>query len=192
MPKTDKYSEEILNAEIFFARLHNKFDKKIEDKVLIESKEKGISYVLCKVSDSAKTLRNWASQVKKERHRGISFLRLSKIPGKNILYGEFTTEHKTEELIMLHFTERFPNSAILVKFKTKVLIAQNGEIYEEAEREITSPLVPEEIDPFEKIWEIFYKSQYIPERKNMVYFKKMLPKKYWKDMKELQCFDFLR
>ena len=53
---------------------------------------------------------------------------------------------------------------------------------------VTLPSTPDE---FERYWLAFYRSQFIPERRNLKYFQRMIPKKYWKWVTELKEFGFL-
>jgi len=68
-----------------------------------------------------------------------------------------------------------------------VYIGRNNEIFKESidRKKVVPPKAPDE---FEKYWLAFYRSQFIPERKNLRYLKQMIPKKYWKWVTELQEF----
>lgn len=177
-----KKSEYIFENELFYALLHNNYRQTIIDSVIEQFKSKGPSYVLCKVSDEARIFRNWARQVKTERQRAISFIRLQPVEQKRVLFGEFEVKHKTQELIMLHFMKRFPTYAILIFFGEEAFIGRDGEIFKD---KVKKPQIPQIKDNFEDYWRTFYKSQYIPERKNLKYLQRMLPKKYWKWTPEL-------
>ena len=176
----------IFKNELFYALLHSKCDQKTIDAVIKQLQEKGVSYVLCKVSHEAKQFRNWARQVKMEKMRAVSFIRLRPIDQHNVLYGEFELRHKTGEIIILHFMNRFPTYKIMISFGKEAFIGKDGQIA--VTTRLIASLPPTLIDPFEKLWLTFYKSQYIPERKNLRYMQQMVPKKYWKWLREIKEF----
>ncbi|HTY12658.1 MAG TPA: DUF4130 domain-containing protein, partial [Candidatus Omnitrophota bacterium] len=72
-------------------------------------------------------------------------------------------------------------------FGSEVYIGHNGEIFKE-NIDRKKVVLPKQVDEFEKYWFAFYKSQYIPERRNLRYLKRMIPKKYWKWVTELKEF----
>jgi len=184
----DKEALSKFKHEIFFALLHRDPHKyRVIDQAIQEAKEKGISYVLCKISDNARRFRNLARQVKGERIRAISFMRLQPFDQHGVLFGEFELKHQTAELIMLHFMRRFPRYRILLLFGEEAYLGKDKQIYRHKieARKITLPKAPDE---FEKYWLAFYRSQFISERKNLRYLKQMIPKKYWKWVTELREF----
>ncbi len=183
-----KSPNQLFKEEIFFAARHHDYKEAILDKVIEQYETKGPSYVLCKVSNEARIFRNWARQVKFERHRAIALIRLIPIEQRGVLYGEFEVRHKTHELIMLHFMKRFPTYSILIFFGNEACVGRDGEIFRET---VERPNIPIVKDEFEKYWLTFYKSQYIEERRNIPYLKRMLPKKYWKWTPELKEFGLI-
>jgi len=72
----------------------------------------------------------------------------------------------------------------------QVYIGKNKEIYQRKieKRKIALPTV---VDKYEKYWLTFYKTQFIPERKNLRYLKQMIPKKYWRWVTELGEFGLI-
>jgi probable DNA metabolism protein len=185
---SEKEAFSFLKQEVFFALLNrdpNKYE--IIDKVIDQAEQKGISYVLCKVSAEARKFIHLARQVSAERYRATAFLRLQPIDQYKVLMGEFELRHHTAELIMLHFMKRFPQYTIILIFGDEAVIGKNGAIQREKidRKKITLPKQPDE---FEKYWLAFYKSQFIPERLNLKYLKRMIPKKYWRWVTELKEF----
>jgi probable DNA metabolism protein len=129
-----------------------------------------------------------ARAVGAEKYRATAFIRLQPIDQHRVLYGEFAIEHQTAELIMLHFMKRFPRYNIMIVFGNDVYIGRDKEIYREKvnRKKIEVPQAP---DDFERLWLAFYRSQYIPERRNIKYLKRMIPQKYWRWVTELKEFD---
>jgi probable DNA metabolism protein len=185
----DKEGMELFKSEIFFALLHNSPQRfQIVDKVIKQVEEKGVSYVLCKISDEARRFRSFARQVKFERYQATAFIRLKPIDQRRVLMGEFEIRHQTGDLITLHFMERFPQYTIMLIFGDNVYMGRNKEIYRETIKRKKIDL-PTTTDEYEKYWFAFYKSQFIPERKNIRYLKRVIPKRYWKWVTELSQFN---
>jgi probable DNA metabolism protein len=184
----DPVAREIFRREVSLALLNKSPNKYIIiDKAIEQAKTKGISFVLCKVSDEARKFMKLAREVGAEKYRATSFIRLTPIDRHKVLFGEFETRHQTAELIMLHFMRRFPRFNIMIVFGEDVYIGRDNEIYKEKIDRKKIEL-PKETDEYEKYWLAFYRSQFIPERKNLRYLKRMIPKKYWKWVTELAEF----
>ena len=192
----DPEAIEMFRREVAYALLHRDPAKYVViDKAIAQANEKGISYVLCKVSNEAKKFMQFARAVGAEKYRATAFMRLQPIDQHNVLYGEFELEHQTADLIMLHFMKRFPKYNIMIVFQSclpagrdEVFIGRNKEIFREKINRKKVEL-PKEKDDFERYWLAFYRSQYIPERRNIKYLKRMIPQKYWKWVTELKEFD---
>ena len=192
----DSYGRQIFERRVMMALLHKNRDRfKIIDAAIDQAKAKGLSYVLCKVSPEAKKFLDYARQVSFEYNKAISFIRLKPVDQHQVLMGEFEVKHQTAELIMQHFLRRFPTYVIMLIFGEDVYIGKTGddsnrrlygqyEIYKRKinRRQLTPPTV---VDEYEKYWLAFYKTQFIPERKNLRYLKQMIPKKYWHWVTEL-------
>lgn len=185
----------IFQRRVALTLLHRDAGKyRLIDQAIAQAKDHGISYVLCKISPEAKKFYSLAAAVAREKHRAISFIRLQPVTlplgeekQQQILYGEFTLEHQTAELVMLHFMKRFPRYTIMLVFGEEVYLGKSQEIlrHKFKKKNLVLPTVQ---DKFERSWLAFYRSQYIPERKNLRYLKRMLPKKYWDWVSELKEF----
>ena len=185
---TDPRAREIFRHDIGLALLNKDPAKyRVIDAAIEEARQKGLSYVLCKVSTAARQFMKLARQVGAEKYRATAFMRLQPIDQQKVLFGEFEIEHQTAELIMLHFMRRFPRYNIMIVFNNEVYIGRGKEIFrEKIDRQ--KIVLPREADEYEKYWLAFYRSQFIPERKNLRYLKRMIPKKYWKWVTELKEF----
>ena len=187
-PAGDAEALRLFKKDLFFALLNRNPSKyRIIDQVIKQAGEKGLSYVLCKVSDEAKRFFRLAREVGAERYRATAFIRLQPLDQQRVLFGEFEIKHQTGELIMLHFMKRFPQYNIIIVFGNEVYIGRNKEIFRK-KLDRKKIIIPKELDEFEKYWLAFYRSQFIPERKNLRYLKRMIPKKYWKWVTELREF----
>jgi len=184
----DPQTLKMFKREIFSALLHRDNIKyRIIDKVIEQVTEKGFTYVLCKISAEAKKFRELARQVRWEYGRAISFIRLKPVDQHRVLFGEFEIKHQTAEMIMQHFMERFPQYNIMLVFGEDVYIGRDNEIFKEKINR-KKVVLPQKKDEFEKYWLTFYKTQFIPQRRNIRYLKRMIPKKYWKWVSELKEF----
>ncbi|MBU0672075.1 MAG: DUF4130 domain-containing protein [Candidatus Margulisbacteria bacterium] len=191
----DPQAKRLFKREIFSALLHRDPIKyRIIDKVIEQVEEKGYTYVLCKISAEAKKFRELARQVRWEYGRAISFIRLRPVDQHRVLFGEFEIKHQTSEMIMQHFIHRFPQYNIMLVFGEDVYIGRDNEIFQEKinpacrQAGVKRIRLPEKKDEFEKYWLTFYKTQFIPQRRNIRYLKRMIPKKYWKWASELKEF----
>lgn len=185
----DREAFQLFRKDLFFALLNKSPQKyRIIDQAIQQAKEKGLSYVLCKVSDEARRFHRLTREVGAERYRATAFIRLQPIDQNNVLFGEFEIKHQTGELIMLHFMKRFPRYNVMIVFGEEVYIGRNKEIFKQKinRNKVVLPKAP---DDYEKYWLAFYRSQFIPERKNLRYLKQMIPKKYWKWVTELKEFN---
>ena len=181
----DREPLQMFSRNVFYALLHKDNKKyRIIDKAIQQVMKYGFTYVLCKVSPEAKQFMEFSRQVAFEKYRATAFVRLKPIDQHKVLYGKFEVKHQTHELIMLHFMERFPTYNIMLVFGQEAYIGRNKEIYKEKidRKQIN---LPQEKDEFERYWLTFYKTQYIKERRNLRYLKRMIPKKYWKWVTEL-------
>lgn len=186
--ENDPKALKIFSRSVFYALLHKDNKKyKVIDQAIDQAREHGFSYVLCKVSYEAKQFVELGRQVAFEKYRATAFIRLKPIDQHKVLYGEFEIKHQTAELIILHFMERFPTNNIMLVFGEEAYIGRNKEIFKKKiDRKKLN--LPQKKDEFERYWLTFYKTQYIAERKNIRYLKKMIPKKYWKWVTELTEF----
>jgi len=187
----DPKGQALFKRRVMMALLHKNKDRfRVIDAAIDQAKQKGLSYVLCKVSSEAKKFLDYSRQVSSEYHKAVSFIRLKPIDQHQVLMGEFEIRHQTAELIMQHFMRRFPTYAIMIILGEQVYIGKNKEIYQRKieKRKIALPTV---VDKYEKYWLTFYKTQFIPERKNLRYLKQMIPKKYWRWVTELGEFGLI-
>jgi probable DNA metabolism protein len=184
----DPQTLKMFKREIFSALLHRDPKRhRVIDQAIKQAEEKGLTYVLCKVSAEAKKFRELARQVRGEYGRAIAFIRLKPVDQHRVLFGEFEIKHQTAEMIMQHFMERFPQYNIMLVFGEDVYIGRGKEIFKEKINR-KKIVLPQKKDEFERYWLTFFKTQFIPQRRNIRYLKRMIPKKYWKWVTELKEF----
>jgi len=138
----------------------------------------------------ARKLYEMSREVSKEIHLKKSFTRLS-ISEYGILYTSLEFTHRIEHILLRSFTSRFPTFTIIIESKGKraCYIGKKGKETEEVKaplRQVLKNLESRlEKDSFlqglwkgEELWENYYSSQYIKERRNLKLLKKNMPKKF--------------
>jgi hypothetical protein len=138
----------------------------------------------------AKKVNRMMREISAETYRAIQFTR-TEINNRGVLFGIVSLKHKVIDRVLNYFHNRWPECVICLnnEFTHKTsTINEVGLIYESK-----SPLktVVEKISknrPFipyfddiqftcEEIFETLYNSQFIPERENKTFFKRMIPDK---------------
>lgn len=134
-------------------------------------------------------IRRKVGEVRSEIHRMRGFVRFNSINDK-ILFGYMKPEHKIGRLVTDIFARRFQKNLIILGNDHRVWASYYSdnfykryedsrsldEIIEKVKLLIESD---EEVD-IEKIWQVYYESQYIKERENHKLFYKNMPKKHLK------------
>jgi len=136
----------------------------------------------------AKKVNKMMREVNTEAYRANQFTR-TEINNRGVLFGVVLLKHKVIDLVLKYFHERFPESIICLynehtkkttsmdeEGNTFVIKSSLNKVVEKVSE--NRPLVPffEDINlTGEQIFETLYKSQFIPERENKKFFKKMIP-----------------
>jgi hypothetical protein len=134
----------------------------------------------------AKKINRMMQEVFTEAYRAKQFSR-TEINNRGVLFGVVHLKHRVIDLVLNYFHQRWPQCVICLHnehtHKTG-FIDEKGII-----REINSPLknvveMVGKIRPIipsgEEIFETLYKSQFISERENQPYFKRMIPDQCFK------------
>lgn len=135
------------------------------------------------VSKSIKTAR----YVRHESHKMKGFLRFKELHN-NVLYAEMEPTNNILELVSLHFKARLKNEYWMICDKKRHLVSiyDKLDFYIINERNILidKTTIEKEKD-YEIMWQEFYKTIGIQERKNDRCRMNFMPKKYWKYMIEM-------
>ncbi len=138
----------------------------------------------------AKKVKKMMREVYTEAYRARQFTR-TEINNRGVLFGVVLLKHQVMDLVLEYFHQRFPESIICLyneHTKKTTYIDEEGNtcIFKSCLNKIVEkvsenrPIVPYFEDVHltgEQIFETLYKSQFIPERENKDYFKKMIPDK---------------
>ena len=139
-------------------------------------------------SKEARMISKMVKQIFRELERVKQFTR-TKLNDHGILYGEVQFHHHIEDLIIEYFHERFPKCWLCLKNcqNRKCLIWKGKDKWFYSKDSIKENLIflnnlrPK--DPYfediqvdnEDMFNAFYKTQYIPSRKNPRYYRQMIP-----------------
>lgn len=125
--------------------------------------------------------------VGREAHLLIQFVRFAQMEG-GVYYGEITPQYPVLPLIMPHFVGRFHVQPFIIHDKTH----RQAGIFDTREWTIASTAslhlpdrTPDE-DGYRRLWRTFYDTIAIKERINPTLRRNHMPKKYWKNMVEMQ------
>ncbi len=138
----------------------------------------------------AKRVNRMMKEIKTEAYRAKQFTR-TEINNRGVLYGVVLLRHRVMDIVLNYFHKRWPNCIICLynEYTNKTtIINEKGKIEEFEsclENVVANISENRSIIPYfndiqftgKEIFETLYKSQYISERKNSSFFKKMIPNK---------------
>lgn len=171
--------------EIFGMSLkHKKFDRNLFETVLRQEREK----VLNLATRESRKLYKMHREVCASLHLKKGFLRFE-LSKSGIIYTKTNIEHNIEYDLMHFFHNRFPFFYIIIESNNKSYTADKTgvvKVTKETCKEVVNRLestLPEhellsELEFEEEIWETYYDSQFIKERRNMKLMQKMMPLKH--------------
>ncbi len=138
----------------------------------------------------AKKVKKMMGEVYTEAYRARQFTR-TEINNRGVLFGVVLLKHRVIDLVLNYFHERFPECIICLynehNHKTTTIDEKgNIRVYKSQLNKVVRivsdprPIVPyfEDIQfTGKQIFETLYTSQFIPERENREFFKRMIPDK---------------
>ncbi len=141
----------------------------------------------------AKKVNHMMREVSTEAYRARQFTR-TEINNRGVMFGVVLLKHRVIDLVLHYFSKRFPQCIICLYNKhthKTTIIDENGLIQEfnsplrSVVKKVSKnrPIIPSFDDiqfSGEEIFETLYSSQFISERENKNYFKKMIPNKCFK------------
>ena len=117
----------------------------------------------------------------------IEFVRFAEMEG-GVYYGEITPDNDVLPLIMPHFAERFHIQPFILHDKSR----RQAGVFDTREWVLTStegmqlPDYAQGEREYRRMWKAFYNTIAIKERINPSLRRNHMPKKYWKNMLEMQ------
>jgi len=122
-----------------------------------------------------------------EKQRFIQFIRFSEVGEAGAMVAVIEPEHNVLSLLIDHFVSRFLHENFLIYDKTHgfgLIYADKEVSIERMEGYVMPPLSDEEKE-YRRLWKMFYDTIGIEERKNERLRMGFMPKKYWKNMIEM-------
>ncbi|MFX1572207.1 MAG: DUF4130 domain-containing protein [Promethearchaeota archaeon] len=138
----------------------------------------------------AKKINRMMREISKETYRAIQFTR-TQINNRGVLFGVVSLKHNVMDRVLSYFHKRWPDCIVCLynEYNHKTSTMDEGgklcnidsslkTLVEQVSK--NRPIVPYFNDiqfSGEQIFETLYNSQFIPERENQSFFKKMIPGK---------------
>lgn len=126
--------------------------------------------------------------VRGEAHKLKGFLRFSKMKN-NFYYAKFESVNNVIGILATHFSKRLREDNFIIHDTKRGIYAiydRNKIIYLTNEEIIDLNLEKDNEDLIEDLWKSFYKTIGIKERENKRCRQNFMPKKYWKNMLEME------
>ena len=124
-----------------------------------------------------------------EAHRFEGFVRFKEV-GEKIFYSEIEPDYNILPLIMWHFAERFSDQHFVIHDTKRemAIVYDTNEVYiRELLKEYRDKISSHsKEDGFENLFKVFYDSINIKERYNPKQRNSYMPKRYWKNLIELE------
>ena len=174
------------------AERHKDFDIKVMEKL----KHLSLAEIENLASPEARTIYNWNRQVAGCYQRSRAFSRLE-INKHSMIHCFIEPEHYVEDLVAKWFLSRFPIFTVIVGSQRGTFVISKRkqlEVYDKSiedlipkfEKKLPKNEILTELGNFNEdvVWEQYYNSQMIKERKNKRYFLHNMPKKFlrWKSL----------
>lgn len=140
--------------------------------------EKGPDFVISRVSKEARLMYNRSRQVYGEAHRAYGFVRLTPLmtAAGEIMVGQVEFQHLISDLVLKHFIRRSKGTPVYLIEQNQAYHYHQGSFMITPVHELPFTIPSNE---FADMWDAYYDSQYIKERKNLALARKNLPKKCW-------------
>ena len=122
-----------------------------------------------------------------ETHRFKGFLRFMETE-KGFYYACYEPDNDITELLVPHFTARLQSPFIIHDIKRNILALCDGKRYKilnSGDNGVTV-FMSESEEIFLDLWQQYYKSINIEERKNLRQMRNYMPERYWKNLSEKQ------
>ena len=122
-----------------------------------------------------------------ECHKLKGLLRFQEI-GENLCYAKIHPDNNIIEPLGHHFINRLPSMNFIIHDKNReICFIYNCKEYRIIDSSnLKIPEISEQEKVYQDLWKMFFKTIAIKERKNSRCQMQFMPKKYWKDLVELQ------
>ena len=121
--------------------------------------------------------RRCSREVGTEIHRMLGLIRFSETKTGDLV-ARPKLFHHTADILLRKFQLRYPEQRLIFVLPDEVLCCEKGDVRQIAVQDFPEDILNTE-DNFVALWETYYRSQYIPERRNIRLASHFVPKKYW-------------
>lgn len=139
--------------------------------------------------DSVLEIEKISRNVSREAHRFKGFVRFEKLEN-NIFYSKIEPDNNIIEILSNHFKARLKNEIwIIHDIKRNIASFYNRKEYlmlDTTNADFNKLIKSQSENEYEKLWKSFYESVNIKERKNLRCQMNFMPKKYWKNITEME------
>ncbi len=144
---------------------------------LSEALRYGPGYCICGRGDASHTFRHRSREVGTEIHRMMGLIRFH-TTSEGDLVAHPLLFHNTADILLRKFQQRYPAQRLIFVLPEGALCCEQGRLSEISVQDFPASLLNQS-DDFAALWETYYRSQYIPARKNIRLASHFIPKKYW-------------
>ena len=138
--------------------------------------------------DSINEVLKISQRVGGEAHKLKGFVRFQEMKN-HFLYSEISPTNQVLPILMKHFKNRFPNENFCIKDSSHKTygIYMNKKVFYLREEDLLLDLEKKEKEEsIEDLWKTFHKTIAIKERENRKCQQNFMPKRYWKNMLEME------
>jgi hypothetical protein len=169
---------EILEDEIFWASRYNSLDRfQLIFTVLGQIEKGGTKPYLAQQSSEAKEMKDRVRRVTGEFRRAKQFLAFAKDEPNKAMIGKGSFENKIVDLVLRHYSRRYPGHSIVllddehahILYKDEILIDSRKRFPERPGRKDTS-----------RYWMLLTDMRHMESKKDRTYASEALPRNYWK------------
>lgn len=137
----------------------------------------GPGYCICGRGPASAKFRSRSREVGNEIHRMMGLIRFDET-AEGDLVARPKLFHQTADILLRKFHLRYPAHRLVFILPTEAFYYEQDRIHR-IEMQDLSPDLLNSKDDFAALWETYYRSQYIPSRKNIRLASHFIPKKYW-------------
>jgi probable DNA metabolism protein len=144
---------------------------------LAEALQQGPGFCICGRGPFSALFRRRSRDVGNEIHRMLGLIRFTETTEGDLI-AQPKLFHCTADLLLKKFRLRYPGRRLIFLLPDGALGLQHKQLFFIDRQDLPASMLNPK-DDFEQLWETYYRSQYIPERKNIRLASHFIPKKYW-------------
>ncbi len=162
---------------LFNLRNHSRDCSLIIFAALSEALQHGPGYCICGRGAASAVFRRRSREVGSEIHRMMGLIRFDETADGDLV-ARPKLFHHTADILLRKFQLRYPLKRLVFLLPDGALCCEQERI-SHIEMQDLPPALLNPTDEFASLWETYYRSQYIPTRKNIRLASRFIPKKYW-------------